>query len=166
MTVDQAPTQVAVFTDAMARLAAGLAVVTTADAGGAPRGLLVSSLCSYSADPPSVLFTVGRAAGSYRALTGGGEFGVHLLAAGQAPLATRFARSGGDKFAGVRWGWDGRVPRLADAAVYLRCAAERVFPHGDHAVVIGAVVAIAASAEDGPLVYYGRRYDWRLAAPV
>ncbi|UVS78735.1 flavin reductase family protein [Actinokineospora sp. UTMC 2448] len=153
-----------VFPDAMARLAAGLAVVTTRDAE-APRGLLVSSLCSYSVAPPSVLLTIDRGSRSYRPLTEGAEFGVHLLADTQAAVAERFARRGADKFAGLAWEWDGGVPRLRGVPVYLRCALARVFAHGDHAVVIGEVAAARVGRGD-PLVYFGRRYDWRLRGPA
>ncbi len=150
-----------VFTEAMARLASGVAVVTSRQPGGAPCGLLVSSICSYSVRPPSVLVSIGQQSRSYRALLGQSEFGVHLLGSGDGPVARVFAGRCDDKFAGLGWGWDGPVPRLDGVPVYLRCVRRRVFEHGDHAIVIGEV-ADGEISHGEPLVYYRRALDWRL----
>lgn len=156
----------AAFTESMARLASGVAVVTARQADGAPCGLLVSSVCSYSMAPPSVLITVAESARAYPALAVGAAFGVHLLSGADTRAAELFARPGADKFADTLWSWDGPVPRLADVPSYLRCAATAVFPHGDHAVVVGEVAAcVTDMRECEPLVYYRRRMDWRLTAP-
>lgn len=149
------------FADAMSRLVSGVAVVTAAHPGGKPAGLLVSSICSYSADPPSVLVVVGTERASYPALTAGGPFGVHLLGASHRPLATVFASSRSDKFADLAWEWHAEVPRLPDIPVFLRCVPEAVFRHGDHAVLIGRVVELAAQPGE-PLIYYRRELTWHL----
>ncbi|MFJ2959767.1 flavin reductase family protein [Streptomyces sp. NBC_00669] len=157
----------AVFTESMARLASAVAVVTVRRADGAPCGLLVSSVCSYSVAPPSVLVAVAESARACPALAVvGAAFGVHLLSAADRATAELFARRGADKFAHTRWSWDGPVPRLADVPSYLRCVSTAVLHHGDHAVVVGEVVrCVPAPAEDDPLVHYRRRFGWRLAAP-
>ncbi|MFJ8582542.1 flavin reductase family protein [Micromonospora sp. NPDC093277] len=159
------PSRTGVFTEAMARLASGVAVVTARQPGGAPCGLLVSSICSYSVRPPSVLVSIGRESRSYRSLLGQAEFGVHLLGSGDGPIARLFASRSDDKFAGLHWAWDGSVPRLDATPVYLRCVRRRVFEHGDHAIVIGEV-ADGEISHGEPLVYYRRALDWRLEPPV
>lgn len=151
----------AAFTEAMARLASAVAVVTARQSDGTPCGLLVSSVCSYSMAPPSVLFTVTEGSRSHRALTGCTGFGVHLLSGANTRLAELFASRGTDKFAHTRWSWDGTVPRLPEAGGYLRCAPTAVFQHGDHAVVIGEVEHCRVEAVE-PLVYFRRRLGWRL----
>ncbi|WP_157756985.1 flavin reductase family protein [Plantactinospora sp. KBS50] len=154
-----------IFTEAMARLASGVAVVTSRHRGGAPCGLLVSSICSYSVRPPSVLVSIGRESRSYPALLGQADFGVHLLGSGDGPIARVFASRGEDKFAGLDWAWDDSVPRLEnDVLVYLRCVRRRVFEHADHAIVIGEV-ADGQISHGEPLVYYRRALDWRLEPP-
>ncbi|MEO3776554.1 flavin reductase family protein [Micromonospora sp. B11E3] len=158
------PSRTEVFTEAMARLASGVAVVTSRQPDGAPCGLLVSSICSYSVRPPSVLVSIGRESRSYRALLGQAEFGVHLLGSGDGPVAQVFAGRGDDKFAGLDWGWDDLVPRLHHVPVYLRCLRRRVFEHGDHAILIGEV-ADGEISHGEPLVYYRRALDWRLEPP-
>lgn len=161
------PDLVAAFTEGMAHLASAVAVVTARQEDGSPCGLLVSSVCSYSVAPPSVLLTVAASARAYPAFAAGAPFGVHVLSGADTRTAEVFARKGADRFAAVPWSWDGQVPRLADVPWYLRCVSAAVFPHGDHAVVIGEVVRCERDAGSGrePLVYYRRRLGWRLAAP-
>ncbi|WP_060180746.1 flavin reductase family protein [Streptomyces sp. IMTB 1903] len=153
----------AVFTEAMSRLVSGVAVVCARRGDGRPSGLLVSSVCSYSADPPSVLVALARTSRTCREITAEPDayFGVHLLARSHAALARTFAGSSRDKFADVLWDWDGTVPRLAGVPVYAKCRAGAVLPHGDHVIVVGEVVGCAV-AEGDPLVYFRRRLDWSL----
>ena len=166
MTTVAAGVPVARFTDVMARLVSGVAVVTARGTAGEPCGLLVSSLCSYSVAPPSVLAVIDRAARSYAALRAAPEFGVHLLTASQTELARVFAGRSPHKFDAVPWEWDGTVPRLAGPGDYLRCRTDTVLDHGDHAIVIGRVSHCAPPPEAArPLVYYGRVLGWRLTPP-
>jgi flavin reductase ActVB len=156
-----APAPAHLFTEAMARLVSGVAVVTARRADGAPCGLLVSSLCSYSADPPSVLVSVGTASRSFGPLVTSAEFGVHLLGRAHEELAGVFAGRGDDKFAHHPWAWDGAVPHLRGVPVYLACATRAVFHHGDHAILVGEVATGYVQPAE-PLVYYRRRLGWRL----
>ncbi|WP_267243391.1 flavin reductase family protein [Streptomyces sp. PR69] len=155
------------FAEAMSRLVSGVAVVSLRRADGRPSGLLVSSLCSYSVDPPSVLMALARSSRTCRELgtAPGAAFGVHLLARTDAALARVFAGSAEDKFADVLWEWDGEVPRLADVPVYVKCRTDAVFPHGDHMIVVGGAEHCALR-EGEPLVYFHRRLDWCLGRAV
>lgn len=151
----------AVFFEAMSLLASGLSVVTAADAEGAPSGLLITSLCSYSAHPPSVLVCVRNGGHAHRALIACRQFGVHLLASDQEAVARAFSSPGRSKFARVQWAWDDDVPRVSGVIAYLRCRRCVVFAYADHAVVIGEVVDGCVVGSD-PLCYLRRTMDWRL----
>ncbi len=152
------PELLELFRDAMARLAAGVAVVTCTEEDGRPRGLTATSVTAYSADPPSVLVSVARQSRSYGALVGRPRFAVHLLAEGQEELAADFARPDDVKFERHAWlpGPDG-VPVLSGVMAVLHCRNERVFEYGDHALVIGRI-------DDGelhdapPLVWFDRGF--------
>ena len=152
---------VATFTDAMSRLVSGLAVITTRQASDRPCGLLVSSICSYSVDPPSVLVVVDHASRCREPLTHCAEFGVHVLGTAQERTARKFASRDADKFADISWEWDGPVPRLCAAPIFLRCTATAVFDHGDHTILIGEVTRTCVEDAE-PLVFYRRLFDWRL----
>lgn len=163
MTVTGAPaTATERFLDVMSEHATSVAVVSARRADGTPGGLLVSSLCSYSARPPSLLVAVDAASRSYPMMVACRGFGVHLLGDGDAALARTFASRSPDKFAGLDWRWDDDVPRIGGVNAYLRCRVTAVFPHGDHAVVIGEVDEMA-TAPGPPLVHYRRRLGWTLS---
>jgi flavin reductase (DIM6/NTAB) family NADH-FMN oxidoreductase RutF len=149
------------FRDAMAGLAAGVAVVTGRRPEGDPCGLVVTSVSSFSAAPPSVLVSVAHASRCHDALAEGDSFGVNVLAAGQAPVAEVFAGLGDDKFAGVDWTWDGDVPRIAGTLSFLRCRRSALFEMYDHTVLVGDVLGGSANGGD-PLVYLARSMGWRL----
>ena len=152
------PELLELFRDAMARLAAGVAVVTCTEEDGRPRGLTATSVTAYSADPPSVLVSVAQQSRSYGALVSRPRFAVHLLAEGQEELAADFARPDDVKFERHAWhpGRDG-VPVLDGAMAVLHCRQERVFEHGDHALVIGALESGELS-EAAPLVWFDRGF--------
>lgn len=150
------------FREAMATLCSGVAVVTgTTPDGGSPCGLVATSVSAFSADPPSVLVSVAHSSRCHQALTDGNNFGVHVLAADQEPLANVFAGLGEDKFAGVAWRYDGEVPRLEGTLSFLRCRRSAVFELYDHTLLIGDVVAGSLDPGD-PLVYMSRSMAWRL----
>lgn len=156
------PSEVAsVFLEAMSLLPSGLSVVTAKARDGCPCGLLVTSLCSYSVEPPSVLMCVRRGSRSHGALVSCFHFGVHLLRHDQETVARAFAEGGDAKFRRVQWSWDGDVPALIGVIAYLRCSRRAVFHHADHAIVIGTIIDGSVSASD-PLCYLRRTMDWRL----
>ena len=149
------------FHEAMASLASGVVVITARHRAGHPCGLAATSVASYSASPPSLLASIDHSSRCHPALRDCGQFGVHLLRAGQEPLARVFAGKGDDKFAGLDWEWDEDVPRLGDVLAYLRCRRAENFERYDHTILIGDV---AGGVYDGgePLLYSQRRMDWLL----
>lgn len=151
----------AVFLDAMVRMPSGVAVVTARDEDARPVGLVVSSVISYSNDPPSVLTSIAHSSRSHATLASADDFGINMLASGQADLAKIFASKADDKFAGVSWAWEGGVPRLDGVQTFLRCRRIADFSFGDHTIIIGALVA-GSSQPTPPLVYVNRAFDRKL----
>jgi flavin reductase (DIM6/NTAB) family NADH-FMN oxidoreductase RutF len=155
----------ALFRDAMAELASGVAVVTARRQDGSPWGLAVTSVASYSANPPSVFFAVAREARSHDPFLAAGEYGLHLLRDGQEDLATTFAGKAEDKFTGLEWAWDGEAPRISNVLAYLRCARSSAWSQGDHSVIVGEVLAAELGCGE-PLVHLRRRTGWGLVPPA
>jgi flavin reductase (DIM6/NTAB) family NADH-FMN oxidoreductase RutF len=152
----------ALFGSLMGELPAGVGVITTRAADD-PKGLVVTSLTAYTAEPPSVLVSVAHTSRSYDALLEGSHFGVHVLRQGQDDVASAFASKAEDKFAGLDWDWDGDVPRLHGSLAYLRCRTAKSFTHFDHTVLIGVIEHCDRDEEAEPMVYLRRRFAWRLA---
>jgi flavin reductase (DIM6/NTAB) family NADH-FMN oxidoreductase RutF len=148
------------FREAMAHLAAGVAVITARRSDGEPCGIAATSVSSYSAHPPSLLVSVWHESRCHPALTECEHFGVHLLRSDELWLAQRFADRGlADKFDAVEWSWDDDVPELAATLVYLRCRRVENFVKYDHTLLIGDLER--GRLEQGePLVYVRRRMDW------
>jgi flavin-dependent trigonelline monooxygenase, reductase component len=139
----------------------GVAIVTTVGSDGAPRGLTCNAICSVSAEPPLLLFCIGKKAGSAAAFLETKAFVVNFLAAGRGDLSTRFASPLDDKFDGTRWQPSmlaGGSPILSDDNVaHAECTLSQVVDAGDHYVLIGLVVGGAANGGT-PLMYLRRTY--------
>jgi flavin reductase (DIM6/NTAB) family NADH-FMN oxidoreductase RutF len=151
------------FTEAMARLVSGLAVITARRPDGQPCGLLVSSICSYSVRPPSILIAIDQASRSHLALITCTKFGAHLLGRDNASMARIFASQADDKFVGLDWEWDDVVPWLRGTQIYLSCATRNVFHEADHSIIVGEVLS-GKIYSGAPLIYFRRRYNWQLRA--
>ncbi|WP_354698847.1 Flavin-dependent monooxygenase, reductase subunit HsaB [Paraconexibacter sp. AEG42_29] len=152
----------AMFGDLMAELPAGVAVVTVGD-GGTPKGLVVTSLTAYTANPPSILVSVAHTSRSYDSLLAASHFGVHVLQVGQDEVAGKFASKDEDKFAGIDWEWDGDVPKVNGSLAYLKCETSKAFHHLDHTVLIGEIGDVDRDEAAEPMLYLRRRFAWRVS---
>lgn len=82
--------EAALFKSGMRRLAAGVSLITTTF-NGEHHGLVATSVCSVSAEPPSLLVCVNQVASSHSAIQQAGFFCVNLLAQDDDELAKRFS---------------------------------------------------------------------------
>ena len=158
-TVDEA-----VFRDAMAHLASGVAVAACWD-GEEPRGLLVSSLTALSTEPPRVLFCVAKTASAHNALLKAQECSLALLAEADRDEAERFSQRdrAGDRFDPRQWELTPEAPpRRLDALVAIQGFIDQKINAGSHSIFIVRVTA-ADVLDHAPLVYFDRAFR-RLAA--
>jgi flavin reductase (DIM6/NTAB) family NADH-FMN oxidoreductase RutF len=157
------PTMSQEFRDAMARLAAGVVVVSARTAEGY-RGLTASTLVSVSADPPLVLVGLERESATRAAVVETRRFNVSVLTRDQEFLAERFAGRAPAvdpawKQIPHRLGANG-IPLVEGCAAWLECEVEQVHPAGDHDVCI-ASVRVAQLGAGNPLVLWDRSF-WTL----
>lgn len=145
---------------AFGAFATGVTVVTTVDASGRRWGMTANSFSSVSLDPPLVMWSQARSAGSHAAFVDASRFAVHLLGEGQIDLSRRFA--GGtpstDRFEGlaVREGLGG-VPLLEGCVACFECWTETIHPGGDHVVFVGRLLR-HERRPGSPLAYADGRY--------
>ncbi|MEL7229963.1 MAG: flavin reductase family protein [Pseudomonadota bacterium] len=135
--------------DGFSRFATGVTIVTASGAHGEPVGMTASSFNTVSLEPPLILWCPSKSALSGPAFRDAPYFAVHVLAADQGPLSSRFATKGTDKFEGLEnWRQDEHgVPHLQDCMVRFDCRQWAAHEGGDHWIVVGEVMAIAEGAK-------------------
>lgn len=149
------------FRQVLGHLAAGVTLVTSRDAGGRPCGLTATAVCSVSLEPPLVLACIDRGTNTHAGIEASGVYAVNFLGSGDAGLAVRFARTGGDKFTELATEVRTTGAPVLDRAVgFCDCTVERVVPAGDHTVFIGRVeeAGVLQPEETDPLIYHLGRY--------
>ena len=89
--------------------------------------------------------------------TASGHFCANVLGEGQEDLAKRFAKSGGEKFAGVDWAPSPATgsPLLEGVAAWIDCRIYERYEAGDHWLVLGEVLELSINREGGALVFHG-----------
>ncbi|MEU3090302.1 flavin reductase [Streptomyces massasporeus] len=155
------PINTAVFRDAFAALPTSVAVITTTDAHGTPKGLTSNAVCAVSMDPPLLLICVDKSSRTLPALLQAEGFVVNFLSEDAEHVSRKFATKSGDKFAEVQYRAASRAadsPVLyADSAVHLECATESRIEAGDHWILLGRVLD-GAVHDRGVLLYHRRSY--------
>lgn len=135
------------FTEAMAQLAAGVAVVTVRD-GRDDLGTTVSALMSVSLEPPLVLVSLASRGYLNEVLLRQDRWAASLLSSGQAAIASRFATPGRPSarllLAGVphHRGESTEALVVEGGVAALEAETTKVIPGGDHTLFLAAVLSI------------------------
>jgi flavin reductase (DIM6/NTAB) family NADH-FMN oxidoreductase RutF len=139
--------------DAHRRFPTGVTVVTARGADGSPHGLAVNAFASVSLEPPSVLVCVACNSLTHTHLCSASHAAINILSHSQQDVATTFARSGGDKFAGLDWRpGAGGAPVLAGVSAHVEMSIEARLSAHTYTMLIGQVIE-AHSTDTPPLVY-------------
>lgn len=157
------------FRAAMARLTAGVTLVTAHDADGGPRGedvgMTATAFMSVSLEPPLVMVSVRNGSRMDDLLAEQPLWAVSLLSERQRQIAGRFAMKGriSDRllFEDLAWkrGEVSGAPLVGGALATVECRTEQRVEAGDHTLVIGRVLAVELpSADEGPLTYFRGKY--------
>jgi flavin reductase (DIM6/NTAB) family NADH-FMN oxidoreductase RutF len=156
---DAAPLNVGELRRALGSFATGVAVATTLDSGGKPKGFTANSFTSVSLDPPLVLVCVDKAASCYPAFAGTHHFGINILSHGQQHVSKAFASKLADKFEGMPWvsGVTGS-PIFPDSAAWLDCKLHQRIEAGDHLILIGEVLDFGHAPTQPALGYHRGGY--------
>lgn len=160
MTSDPATFSSREFRDAVGRFCTGVTIITGVSADE-PVGFCVQSFVSVSLDPSLVAICPAKTSQSWPKIRQRGFFGINILAEDHGHLVEAFAKSGGDKFAGIDWrlSADG-LPVLDNATGFIECALEAEHGAGDHTIAVGKVLRFSLSPREmGPLLFFrGRLY--------
>ena len=146
--------------EVLGHFASGVTVLTALTADG-PIGFTCQSFSSLSLDPPLVVFAPGRSSATWPRLRDLGRFCVNVLAEGQDDVSRSFARSGVDKFEGVRWTTSaGGSPVLDGVVAWIDAALWAEYDGGDHTLVAAQVLDLGADAERRPLLFHRGAYGF------
>ncbi len=146
------------FKQAMRHCAGAVALVTVGSEPGKRTGLTVTSACSLSDNPPSVLVCVNRNASAHARSREERHFVINFLNEEHALLALTFSGqkgvNGDDRFGFGRWttGASG-APVLEDAVAAFDCVLTQELETKTHSVFIGEVQHVRTSDAADPLVY-------------
>ncbi|GHB70998.1 monooxygenase [Streptomyces viridiviolaceus] len=147
-----------VFRDVLGRFASGITVVAALD-GAEPVGFACQSFASLSLDPPLVMLSVGKASTSWPRIERAGRFCVNILAEDQREVCAALGARGGQKFATVPWRPSPYGTVVIDGALAtVDCRLAAVHEAGDHYIVTGEVVDLAARENGRPLLYFRSRF--------
>lgn len=154
------------FRDTMRRTASGVAVLTTDGVGGRA-GVTVSTLCSLSMEPPSVIACVHRDSRALETILRNGVFVANVLAEDQEHVAKAFAgmipELRDNRFGNAAWTTlVSQAPALQGALANFDCKVASTFDFGTHRILVGEVTEIV-SKESDPLLFIDRSFR-RLAA--
>ena len=145
--------------------------VVTAEHRGRRVAMTANSFASVSLDPPLVLWSAAKSASSHATFLAADAFAVHFLGAEHGDLALHFAKGAAkstveapaagpagdapDKFATVAHapGLTG-APLLDGVAPFVECRVWARYPGGDHTILVGEVVRLAAERRE-PLLFHG-----------
>ena len=160
---DNSPIDPRDFRNALGTFGTGVTVVTAMAADGTPYGVTCNSFASVSLNPPLVLWSLGMFSQGLPIFQNASHFAVNVLDVSQQELALRFAKSSGEKFAGVAWKPGlGNAPILAGSVASFQCRAANRYYGGDHVIFLGAVEAYAYNKQE-PLLFarggFGRFID-------
>ncbi len=166
---------VTAFRDVFRQWPSGVAIVTSrAHLGGEEilQGMVVSSFCSLSADPPRVLFSAGHAARTHDVVAASGIYAVSILGENHDRLFERFAgldpKFDDDRFNGLHpiEAVTG-APIFPEALAWVDCRVVERYPGETYTLFVGEVVdaGLGASLPSLPLVYFQRERR-QLAAKV
>lgn len=156
------PVTVEAFRRAVGRFATGVTVVTAVD-GGLDHAMTANAFTSVSLDPLLVLVCVENEARFYDAIIEAGQWAVSILDASARPAAAWLATRGRPLHGQLdripfRRGVTGAA-LLEQSTAWLECRTHAVHPGGDHAIVVGEVIALGLGEEsNGALLYHRSGY--------
>lgn len=151
--------------------ATGVTVVTTCD-DGRHVAMTANSFTSVSLTPVLVLVAVDKRARFHASVAGSASFAVNVLAWDQEDISRWFAQRGRPEDHENIEQWPFRVGPAAGAAIFdgvlaaLECRTWATYDGGDHTLLVGEVLDMAAGRPDAdPLLYFKGVYRSLAAGP-
>ncbi len=145
--------------NALGNFATGITVITAQSTSGQKVGVTANSFNSLSMDPPLILWSLDKRAGSYAIFSEADYFAVNVLSSDQMDKSNNFASKQEDKFSDVDYEEGlGGAPLLFGCAARFQCKVYQKIDAGDHWLFIGEVEKFDEQAKP-PLCYHKGGYS-------
>jgi len=151
------------FVSALSNAASSVAVVTSAGKAGMA-GSTVSSFCSVSADPPTLLACVHKESALAQTIEANGRFCLNLLTQQQSResdvFAGRIKAADGNKFDLVDW-YESELgqPVIENSLASFDCKVSKIVDGASHWVLFGLVADVHQQTDSiDSMVYCQRAY--------
>ena len=150
------------FIRAMQQVPGAVAIIATCHAGERG-GLTATAWASVTADPPTLLACVNRAASAHGLFLESRFFSINLLAASDVETAAVFSAQrfvdGDARFSASNWVKGARdVPILTAAVAAFECRLTSKIGRGTHSILFGEVRAVRWRDDVDALVYVRRGF--------
>ena len=157
---EQSPIDAAGFRRVLGNYPTGVTAITAITDDGTRAVIVVGTFTSVSLDPPLVGFFPDKKSSSWPLIQRAGRFCANILGADQQPACRQLSTSGTDKYNNIGYRLsDNGSPILDEAIAWIDCAIEQVSEAGDHYLVLGRVLAMAAVREhDDPMLFFRGKY--------
>lgn len=139
---------------ALGGFATGVCVVTAHGPAG-PLGITINSFTSVSLDPPTILWSLGRASDRWPTFSTAEHFAVHVLDAMGEEACRRFAWGDPRLAEGEFEPGLGGAPLIEGWLSRFQCRTVRRIEAGDHLLIFGQVEAFDARDGDGLVFFKG-----------
>lgn len=160
MTIE-APISADTFKLSMRLLAGGVCIVACSH-DGERLGLTVTTVCSLTLDPPTLVVCVNRSAGAHDTIQATKRVSVNFLASDHVGLAELFSSSavkGAERFDAARWtDMASGSPAVIGALAALDCEIVKELSVGQHSVFFCEVKSARLDTEKVPLVHFNREF--------
>lgn len=154
------------FRDAMTCFASGVTAITAEEAG-VSTGMIATSVCSVSMEPPTLLICVNKSASIHEVISRTRKFSVNLLATGHTGVVQRFMTSrGGERFDWEAWNRDPSYPpTLAGSVVAFNCDLIATHEAYTHTIMIGQVQRVDVDRDNASQCLLWHRQGFSASVP-
>lgn len=141
----------------------GITVIAAGTEASGLVGFTCQSFSFVSHTPLLISFCPALTSVTWPRIRDGRRFTVNVLSRKQREISDAFARSGGEKFAGIPWRQGAAGPILEASLGWLACELHAEYDAGDHTIVVADVADLHFDVALEPLLYFRSRYH--LARP-
>lgn len=155
------------FKEVMAAFTSAITIVTTKN-NQSRFGLIATSVCSLSAEPPSLLVCVNKSAAAHDQILQAGRFAVNVLGHHQENVAQEFmSLKGEDRFSQQFWTEsESGLPILMTAASSVECRTLALHDGLSHTIFVGEITEFKLSPESDVECLLWNKRAFSSLAPV